>query len=354
MSQLKDFIAHARKKGMDHATIRMLLLSSGWKEKDIAEAMTEETLEMAIPLPPDVGGARDAFFHLLSFAALYTTVISLSLLFFNYIDILFPDAAMQSYPYDATGTLSSIRWSIAAIIVAFPLFLWITRILVKEMILHTEKAVSGVRRWLTYLTLFVTAGALTGDIITLVFYLLNGELSVRFIAKVFIVLLLAGMSFTYYFLALRTEPRLAKSKGLHTSFAGFSTLIVFVAVVWGFTLAGSPSTQREQQFDDRRLEDLRIIKTEVFNIVYVGRPVSERPANPLPKTLEEVARNATFQKVNLSDPETGEPYEYAVQDAAHYRLCATFSLVRNQTFDIFWNHEAGKQCFIIDVTNPQI
>ena len=36
-SKLESFIAHARSKGMDHQTIRMLLLSSGWKEKDYDE-----------------------------------------------------------------------------------------------------------------------------------------------------------------------------------------------------------------------------------------------------------------------------------------------------------------------------
>ncbi len=354
MDQLKEFIAHARKKGMDHATIRMLLLSSGWKEKDIAEAMTEESLEMPVPLPPDAGGARDAFFHLLTFVALYTTFISLCILFFNYINILFPDAATQTYPGDTTGMLSSIRWSIAAVIVAFPLFLWISRILVKEMQKHAEKAVSGVRRWLTYLTLFVTAAALMGDVITLVFYLLNGELSVRFVLKVLVVLILAGMTFAYYFLALRTDPKLAKAMNLHKSFGIGSIVIVLIAIIWGFILTGSPMTQRERQFDDRRVEDLRAIKSEIFNFVYEGKPVSAALVKPLPKTLEDVAASAIYQKLNLQDPENSSPYVYTVIDRTHYELCATFTYARSQTYDIFWNHEAGNHCFTIDVTNTQI
>ena len=71
-----EFIDHARSKGMDHATIRMLLLSAGWKEKDIARAMSAHGLELPIPAPPDVGGAREGFMHLVTFAALYTAVIS--------------------------------------------------------------------------------------------------------------------------------------------------------------------------------------------------------------------------------------------------------------------------------------
>ena len=61
--EVRDFITHARKKGMDHATIRVLLLSAGWKEREIAEALSAEGLDKPIPLPPDSGGARDAFFQ---------------------------------------------------------------------------------------------------------------------------------------------------------------------------------------------------------------------------------------------------------------------------------------------------
>lgn len=203
--RINSFVAHAREKGMDHATIRMLLLSSGWKEKDIAEALTAESLDMPVPVPPDRGGAREAFLHLVAFASLYTTVISLVILFFMYINRLFPDLALERYPQDVYQN-SGIRWSLAAIIVTYPLFMLISRKLLMEMKDTPEKAYSLVRRWLTYLTLFVAAMALAGDIITLIFRLLEGELSVRFLLKVAIVFVLSGMVFSYYFLTLRHAP----------------------------------------------------------------------------------------------------------------------------------------------------
>jgi hypothetical protein len=199
---LSQFIAHARQKGMDHATIRILLLSAGWKERDIAQAMTAEGLDMPVPLPPDRGGAREAFFHLLTFASLYTAVISTVILLFTYINRLFPDPALEQY-YGYNGDLSTIRASMAALIVSFPLFLALTRFLLKEMNRHTERAASAIRRWLTYLTLFLAAIALMGDLISLVSGLLEGELSVRFLLKVLVVFVLAGLTFTYYFLSLR-------------------------------------------------------------------------------------------------------------------------------------------------------
>lgn len=350
MNQLKEFIAHARKKGMDHATIRMLLLSSGWKERDIAEAMTEETLDMAVPLPPDTGGARDAFFHLLTFASLYALLVSTIVLFFTYIERLFPDPALQTYPGSDTAVASSIRWYIAAIIVSYPLFIWISRILLREMQEHSEKAASGIRRWLTYLTLFVAASTLVGDFITLVFYLLNGELSVRFILKVLTVLIFAGLAFTYYFYSLRVSPQQAKKIGMNRIYGWVSAAIVVIAIVWGIKIAGSPATARDQQFDDRRVEDLRIITSEVQNIVYGNKPHDQNPGKPVPQSLQEVAANATHQKINLQDPENGQPYEYTYVNAIHYKICATFTHQQQLTYDIFWNHPAGHSCYDIDVT----
>ena len=189
---------------MDHATIRMLLLSSGWKERDVAQALSAEGLDMPVPVPPDAGGARDAFFHLISFAALYTLVISSIALFFQYIERLFPDPATD-YSY-SINNFSGIRWGMAAVLVSFPLLLWMSKIIQGEMRKHPEKSWSGVRRWLTYITLFVAACAMMGDVITLIFSLLEGELSLRFLLKVLTVFVSAGLTFTYYFLALKTSP----------------------------------------------------------------------------------------------------------------------------------------------------
>ena len=46
---LIQFVDHAREKGMDHATIRQLLVSAGWKDKDVAEVFCSRDLELPIP-----------------------------------------------------------------------------------------------------------------------------------------------------------------------------------------------------------------------------------------------------------------------------------------------------------------
>jgi len=53
--------------------------------------------------------------------------------------------------------------------------------------------------------LFVAAGFLIGDLVTLIYSLLEGELSSRFVLKVLVVGAIAGAVFTYYLRDLRRD-----------------------------------------------------------------------------------------------------------------------------------------------------
>lgn len=359
---LQQFIAHARQKGMDHQTIRMLLLSAGWKDRQVLEAMSEESLDMPLPMPDDRGGAREAFFHLLAFASLYTSVVSVLVLLFQYLNKLFPDVAFDNMYFGDDGTQSMIRWFLAMLIVSFPLFVWISRIINGEISASPERAWSPVRRWLTYLTLFITAGVLVGDLITLLFYLLEGEISIRFILKVLVVLAVAGMVFSYYFLALKLPPNHSQTKQLHQGFSITAWVVVIGVIVWGMFFAGTPLGQRMKRLDDVRVQNLRDIQNEIYNIAYEGtdrysngRPFTSLP-HPLPTTLEEVVQRAQYQRPTITDPETNEQYDYAqafIGDVpSTFELCATFDTVRDLDYDIFWNHPAGHHCYRFNALDP--
>jgi hypothetical protein len=202
---LARFIDHARQKGMDHATIFLLLRSSGWKEREIAEAFAARELGKPIPERTGVGSARDAFFHLLAFTALYAWAISLVFLFFTYIDLAFPDLATRTGTYAFEAMLSSIRASLATLIVSYPLFVLVWWFLLREVRMYPEKAKSGIRRWLTFLSLFVGAVTIMTDVIIVVYYAVEGELTVRFLLKVVVLFIIAGALFVYLALTLRSE-----------------------------------------------------------------------------------------------------------------------------------------------------
>ncbi len=354
-SSIAPFIAHARSKGMDHQTIRMLLLSAGWKEKDISSALVSESLAMPVPLPPDTGSARDAFFHLLTFTTLYALVISSIILAFQFIERTFADPAFRSVYFETANT-SAIRWSLAVILVSYPLFAFLARTLHRECVRHPEKLQSGVRRWLTYLTLFVTACTISGDLITLLFYLLQGELTIRFLLKVFAVLSLSGLPFMYYFAVIRFDPQSYVDSRIHRVFFWIISVIVFVAVVWGIATAGSPLYGRKERLDETRVNDLRLIREEIMDYVYGperfnGQKITVLP-KPLPPNLDVVAKNATYAKLSIFDPDTQNPYEYVIRGST-FDLCATFSLSQNLDYNITWNHPAGSYCFTFDAFDRQ-
>ena len=201
---LARFVDHAREKGMDLPGIRLLLLSAGWKEKQIAAAFSERALDLPVPEPPVGSSARDTFFHMLAFTALYTWVISLILLCFQYINLAFPDPAWEGTYYSRERIESNIRAALAALVVAFPVFLVVWRHLLKEIYSNPEKAKSPVRRWLTYGSLFVGAVTLLSDVIALVYRLFEGELTTRFLLKVVVLALITGTAFVYLALTLRS------------------------------------------------------------------------------------------------------------------------------------------------------
>lgn len=203
--KLSQFIEHARQKGIDHATIFLLLRSAGWKDPEIAEAIATRELAMPVPERAGVGSARDAFFHLLAFTALYAWAVSLGYLLFTYIEFAFPDPAARTSTYAIEAALSSIRVSLATLLIAYPLFVLIWWFLLCEVCKFPERGKSGVRRWLTSLSLFVAAVAILGNAITVVYYLVEGDLTTRFLLKVAVLFVIAGTLFIYLALSLRGE-----------------------------------------------------------------------------------------------------------------------------------------------------
>jgi hypothetical protein len=144
---------------------------------------------------------------------------------------------------------------------------------------------------------------------------------------------------------------------IHVAFAVVASAVVGFAVVWGFVLAGSPSTRRVQLMDERRLQDLqaivRAIEAESVETSITQKIDSARHLkHPLPKDLEEAAKNDRYEKLSIHDPETRQPYDYKVVNPTTFQLCATFSQPRNAEYRVFWNHPAGRQCFTINVLEP--
>jgi hypothetical protein len=203
--ELRTFVHHARERGLDFASIRALLTSSGWKDRQIVDAFCAGELELRPPQPVASGSARDTLLHLLAFTALYTWVVSLILLLFAFVDIALPDPAWQDSDWWRRSLNSGIRRGLASIVVAYPAFLLLWSYLLRDIRRHPDQGHTAIRRWLMFLSLFVGAITIATDVITLVYFLFEGQLTTRIVLKALVLFLIAGTGLTYLALCMRHD-----------------------------------------------------------------------------------------------------------------------------------------------------
>ena len=203
--QLELFVKESLECGKERNEIAKVLEDAGWPGAQIANALdayAEVVFPVPVPKPRPSLTAREAFLYLVMFSTLYFAAWNLGSLLFIFIDRAFPDATGNTYFVQEWQ-----RWSTAAVIIGFPVFLLLARYIGKQIELNPFKRLSPARRWLTYLTLFLASGTLLGDVTTMVYKLLGGELTERFVLKVLVVALIAGSCFTYYLLDMRKEEK---------------------------------------------------------------------------------------------------------------------------------------------------
>ena len=146
---------------------------------------------------------KDFFLHLLSIVTLYGSAVSFIVLTFQYINIWKPDVLSGDDYFRVRGIYQLIRWQIASLIVIFPTYVLTSLHLVKMYTRDPEKRNLRIRKWLIYFTLFAAALIIIGDLVTLIYNLLGGETTIRFLLKVAVVLFVAGSVFGHYFADLR-------------------------------------------------------------------------------------------------------------------------------------------------------
>lgn len=306
---------------------------------------------MSTPLDQKKTGPKDVFFHLLSIIFLYVSVVSFGTLLFQYINIYFPDVLHGDYGRSARGAL---RFPIATLFVVFPLFVWLNSYLQRDLVKNPERRELKIRRWLLYFTLFAATLVIVGDLVTLIWRFLGGEITPRFILKVITILAIAAAVFVYYGWNLRKEipaSRHPRMKLFTQGIVGLGAL----AIIAGFFIAGSPQSARAREMDERRVNDLSRIQSEIVNYW--------QAKEKLPAVLSDLNEPLRGFTAPL-DPETGESYEYRQTGDLSFELCANFKTSNREEnnsgtakpavptrpygepgLDENWLHDAVRACF---------
>lgn len=203
--ELQDFVKDALHRNLERPAIHAALRQAGWEQEQVEAALasySEVSFPIPVPRPQPYLSAREAFLYLVLFTTLYLSAINLGTLLFQLVNLWLPDPVMNANP-GMSGIRQAIRWAVSSLIVAFPVYLFVSSITAREIRQDPAKRASRVRRWLTYLTLFIASGVIIGDLIALLNDVLGGEITVRFTLKVATVAAIAGSIFFYYLRDLR-------------------------------------------------------------------------------------------------------------------------------------------------------
>jgi hypothetical protein len=206
---LNRFVRDALTRGVPRAEIESILLQAGWSERQIQDALggfADVPFPIAVPKPRSYTEAREAFLYGVLFLALYLSAYNLGALVFVLVEQAFPQAG------DVPNLRNAMRWPVSLLVVAVPLFIYVSRVIGRDLRSDPSKRASEIRSKLTYLTLFVSASVMIGVLAGLIYNFLGGELTVRFVLKSVTVAVIAGSAFAYYLTDVRPSaveaPRL--------------------------------------------------------------------------------------------------------------------------------------------------
>jgi hypothetical protein len=293
---------------------------------------------------------KDFFLWAGAMITLYGSAIAFINLMFDYINYAFPNVLTNYYysdPYQG-----SMSFEIATLIVLFPALLTLMRVIRKDIAKDASRGEIWVRRWALYLTLFIAGLTILGDLIILVYtFLSGGDLTVRFLLKVAIVLLVSAGGFMHFVADLwgywAQFPQKARMIGW-----GVGALIL-ITIISGFLIIGTPWQARQYRLDDQRVQDLQSLQSQILSFYQTKRS--------LPGSLSQLEDPTLYYDVPV-DPETGASYEYIKDADLGFELCATFAaetrsrVINGRSVSMpadygvkgsdNWQHGAGRTCFV--------
>lgn len=357
---ISSFVHEALSRGLSREAIAAALQKGGWSAKEIGSALdafVDCDLPLPVPRKQVSASPKEAFLFLMLFGALYTAAFQLGSMLFDLINLSLPEPGES-----VQRSIWSLRYGIASVMVAFPILLLMGRVIANESQCNPGQRISPVRRWLTYLTLFVASVSIIANLIVLLVRFLEGDVTLRFGLKVIVVAVLAGAAFLYYLRDMRRDEVAPSAvsgpeRGARMGVAAL-TAVVVVTIGIGFWFAGSPMKARLLAQDAARVGDLADISLRV------QRYYSDKGV--LPESLAACDANPDTFIARKQDRVTGEPYVYHVVDAAHFAVGATFALpggssgvgaaegremLRVRGESDFWEHPAGAKTFVIDAAN---
>lgn len=294
--------------------------------------------------------AKHMFYYLLSLVTLGFTSIGVGKILFQIINATFLET---TFSYESAFSPWELQFGISSVIVTAPIFFFLGLRIQKDLAAKLLNQDSAIRKWLTYLILFISSLVIIGVLIELLNNFFQGELTVKFILKALSVLLLSSAIFSFYLFDIRREKFVLDP--VVKRYAWGFVIVTLATLISGFFFLESPSKIRTQREDQERLSRLQSMHYEIQEF--------SRREGTLPKDLDFLKDR--FLPEQMQDPVTKEALEYRIVSKTEYELCTTFALSNKDSkdvhqgyyyprppyapYEINWWHEAGRHCFPLKV-----
>lgn len=193
---LSEFVHAGLAGGADRQAMARVLKGAGWADAEIEAALAQWGDAPGlppVPRPSAYVSAREALLYGLLFISLGVVALHIVMLGFGIIEQVIPDPFER---YRSSG--GTLRWPIATLIAFLPLFLYLNRRANRRDADETLRQRSLVRRWVASVTMLVALLVLLGDLVTVVYVFLSGDMSARFVAKAALVAVMGGLVLAYY------------------------------------------------------------------------------------------------------------------------------------------------------------
>jgi hypothetical protein len=200
---LNLFMRDALARGIPRDRIREVLIEAGWRPDQVEDALRSfADVDFAIPVPTPRAtvSAKEAFLYLILFTTLYISAYSLGRLLFELVNAQIPDPAATR-----EWSANAVRWAIARIVIAFPIYAYATYRIRRNMNDMPATRGSPIRRWMTNIAMFIAVVILVCDLVVLVYEFLDGALTLPLLLKLIVVGVIAGGILIYYFRELRLD-----------------------------------------------------------------------------------------------------------------------------------------------------
>ncbi|MDD3498114.1 MAG: DUF5671 domain-containing protein [Candidatus Moranbacteria bacterium] len=293
--------------------------------------------------------AMHFFMYMVSFFSLLLFSTGIGTIVFQIINKNISDNLI--YDFSGYFAKTAVKYGIATILIAMPIYFVLMYFINKKLYQGEIDVNSKVRKWLTYIILFIASAIIIGDLITLVFYMLDGDMTARFILKIITVIIIAGFIFGYYLWDMKKNNTAGVRYMANKIFAIFSIIISIIVLFSSFFVIDSPKAARDKKMDNQTLSALSSLNANV--LIYHNKN------HKLPNNLEELGLSS-YEKRNLDNLEI--PITYKRLSENDYELCTSFKRETEKEsnerygylYNDEWMHPAGNHCFSKKIENkPQ-